>query len=81
MYSEVIQDLVFDLVDAGKLGFASAIAFSLIQPCWDRLFNNFDLYKKYMLLRPQEISNHPEFIRRLGLIRLIRRWKLTTMVT
>ena len=68
MYSEVIQDSVFDLIDAGKLTFASATAFSLTQPCWDRLFDNFDFYKKHMLLRPQEISNHPEVIRRLGLI-------------
>lgn len=68
MYSEVIQDTVFDLVDAGKLTFASATAFSLTQGCWDRLFNGFDTYKKHMILRPQEISNHPEVIRRLGLI-------------
>jgi len=68
MYSEVIQDSVIDLVDSGKLTFASATAFSLTQPCWDRLFENFDFYKKHMLLRPQEISNHPEVIRRLGLI-------------
>jgi succinyl-CoA:acetate CoA-transferase len=68
MYSEVIQDSVFDLVDSGKLVFASATAFSLTQSCWDRLFNNFEKYKKHMMLRPQEISNHPEVIRRLGLI-------------
>jgi succinyl-CoA:acetate CoA-transferase len=68
MYSEVIQDSVFDLIDSGKLVFASATAFSLTQDCWDRLFNNFEKYKKHMLLRPQEISNHPEVIRRLGLI-------------
>ena len=68
MYSEVIQDSVFDLVEAGKLTFASATAFSLTQPCWDKLYDNFAFYKKHMLLRPQEISNHPEVIRRLGLI-------------
>ena len=68
MYSEVIQDSVFDLVDSGKLTFASATAFSLTQPCWDRLFANFEKYKQHMMLRPQEISNHPEVIRRLGLI-------------
>jgi succinyl-CoA:acetate CoA-transferase len=68
MYSEVIQDSVFDLVDSGKLTFASATAFSLTQDCWDRLFNDFDKYKCHMMLRPQEISNHPEVIRRLGLI-------------
>jgi succinyl-CoA:acetate CoA-transferase len=68
MYSEVIQDSVFDLVDSGKMVFASATSFSLTQSCWDRLFADFNRYKKHMLLRPQEISNHPEVIRRLGLI-------------
>ncbi|MTJ84300.1 MAG: acetyl-CoA hydrolase/transferase family protein [Telmatospirillum sp.] len=68
MYSEVIQDSVFDLVDSGKLVFASATAFSLTQSCWDRLFADFEKYKRHMVLRPQEISNHPEVIRRLGLI-------------
>lgn len=68
MYSEVIQDSVFDLIDTGKLVFASATAFSLTQKCWDRFYANFDTYKKHMVLRPQEISNHPEVIRRLGLI-------------
>ncbi|MDR3437058.1 acetyl-CoA hydrolase/transferase family protein [Telmatospirillum sp.] len=68
MYSEVIQDSVFDLIDTGKLVFASATAYSLTQSCWDRFYANFETYKKHMVLRPQEISNHPEVIRRLGLI-------------
>ncbi|MDR3326437.1 MAG: succinate CoA transferase [Rhodospirillaceae bacterium] len=68
MYSEVIQDSVFDLIDSEKLKFVSATAFSLTQEYWDRFLGNLKFYKKHMLLRPQEISNHPEVIRRLGLI-------------
>ena len=30
--------------------------------------NNMHEYRKYMILRPQEISNHPEIVRRLGCI-------------
>ncbi|MGZ7144857.1 acetyl-CoA hydrolase/transferase C-terminal domain-containing protein, partial [Streptococcus pyogenes] len=29
---------------------------------------NIDFYKERIVLRPQEISNHPELIRRMGLI-------------
>ena len=38
---------------------------------WDKIdefFKNFEKYKDKIVLRPQEISNHPEVIRRLGII-------------
>lgn len=68
MYSEVLQDSTFDLMDAGKLTFASASSITLSQACGERVFGNFDRYKDKLVLRPQEISNHPEVIRRLGII-------------
>ncbi len=68
MYSEVLQDSTFDLMDAGKLSFASASSITLSQACGERVFGNFDRYKDKLVLRPQEISNHPEVIRRLGII-------------
>ena len=33
---------------------------------------NLDFYRERIVLRPQEISNHPEVIRRLGLIAMKR---------
>jgi succinyl-CoA:acetate CoA-transferase len=33
-----------------------------------QVFSNFEAYRDKLILRPQEISNHPEVIRRLGLI-------------
>jgi len=68
LYSEVLQDSTFDLFDAGKLSFASASSITLSAPYAERVFSNFDAYKDKLVLRPQEISNHPEIIRRLGII-------------
>ena len=32
------------------------------------VFGNLERYKDKLVLRPQEISNHPEVVRRLGII-------------
>lgn len=67
-FTEVIQDGMLDMLDSGKLRLASATAFSLSPDAAERMNNNMETYKKYMILRPQEMSNHPELIRRLGCI-------------
>lgn len=68
MYSEVLQDCTFQLIDSGKMKFASGSSMTLTQPCMARVMNNFDQYKDKIMLRPQELSNSPEIIRRLGII-------------
>jgi succinyl-CoA:acetate CoA-transferase len=68
MYSEVLQDSTFDLMDSGKLVFASGSSITLSAECSERVFGQFEKYKEKLVLRPQEISNHPEVIRRLGVI-------------
>ncbi|RUL47384.1 succinate CoA transferase [Lysinibacillus antri] len=68
VYSEVLQDGVFDLIDAGVVKFASATAFSLSKKRVDSLAEDLEKYKDKIVFRPQEISNHPELIRRLGII-------------
>ncbi|ETI64555.1 acetyl-CoA hydrolase [Sphingobium sp. C100] len=65
-YTEVIQDGMLDLLDSGKLRMASATAFSLSPEAAARLNADMGRYRDKMILRPQEISNHPELIRRLG---------------
>ena len=67
-YTEVIQDGMLDLLSAGKLTMASATAFSLSPDAAAKLNANMSGYRDKMILRPQEISNHPELIRRLGCI-------------
>ncbi len=68
VYSEVLQDAVFDLMDAGKVDFASACSLTLSDEKMHEVFSNFEKYRDKLILRPQEISNQPELIRRLGLI-------------
>ncbi|WP_436374911.1 acetyl-CoA hydrolase/transferase family protein [Cytobacillus sp. BC1816] len=68
VYSEVLQDAVFDLMDAGKVDFASCCSITLSDKKMKEVFTNFDRYRDRLIMRPQEISNHPEIIRRLGLI-------------
>ncbi|GAB3415501.1 acetyl-CoA hydrolase/transferase family protein [Massilia agilis] len=68
MYSEVLQDSTFDLFDAGKLDFASGSSITLSPSKSKQVFSDFGRYKDRLVLRPQEVSNHPEAIRRLGII-------------
>lgn len=68
VYSEVLQDAVFDLIDAGKVTFASGCSITLSEEKMKHVYSNFKKYRDKLVLRPQEISNHPEIIRRLGLI-------------
>jgi succinyl-CoA:acetate CoA-transferase len=68
VYSEVLQDAVFDLIDAGKIRFASGCSITLSPAKMQHVYTNLEKYAKLLVLRPQEISNHPEIIRRLGLI-------------
>ncbi|MDR7301377.1 acetyl-CoA hydrolase/transferase family protein [Haloactinomyces albus] len=65
-YTEVIQDGMLDLIDSGTLRMASATAFSLSPAAVDRFNKHAGTYRNRILLRPQEISNHPEVVRRLG---------------
>ena len=67
-YSEVLQDSTFELLDAGKLKFASASSITISAACGERVFGNISAYKDKLVLRPQEISNLPEIVRRLGTI-------------
>lgn len=65
-YTEVIQDGMLELLKSGTLRMVSATAFSLSAAGMAELNANIDDYRKRIILRPQEISNHPEVIRRLG---------------
>ncbi|MGV8939693.1 MAG: acetyl-CoA hydrolase/transferase family protein [Allorhizobium sp.] len=68
MYSEVLQDSTFELLDSGKLTFASGSSITLSADMYQKFLPRLAEYKHQLILRPQEISNHPEVIRRLGII-------------
>ncbi|MGP5497257.1 succinate CoA transferase [Corynebacterium flavescens] len=67
-YTEVIQDGMLNLIDAGKMTIASATSFALSPEYADKMNAEAERYRKHIILRPQQVSNHPEVIRRLGLI-------------
>lgn len=67
-YTEVLQDGMLHLIKSGKLTMASATALSLSEEATKEFLDNIDFYRDRIILRPQEISNHPEVIRRLGII-------------
>ena len=67
-YSEVMQDGILDLIDAGKADFASATSLSLSKEGLARFFENVENYRDKIVLRDSEISNSLELIRRLGVI-------------
>ncbi len=65
-YTEVIQDGMLQLLRSGAMTVASATGFSLSQDGIAELHAGIGGYREQIILRPQEISNHPEVIRRLG---------------
>lgn len=68
LYTEVLQDQVIDLIDLGRCTFASSGALALSDEVYDKVMANIDFYKQHIVLRPYEISNHPEIVRRLGIV-------------
>lgn len=67
-YTEVLQDGMLEMLKSGKLTCASATAFSLSSGALAELNADLAAFRDKIILRPQEISNHPEVIRRLGVI-------------
>jgi succinyl-CoA:acetate CoA-transferase len=67
-FTEVLQDGMVKLLQAGKLASCSATALSLSPQCCEEFLADIDDLRKRIVLRSQDISNHPEIIRRLGVI-------------
>ncbi len=65
-YTEVIQDGMLQLLRSGRMTVASATGFSLSADGLADLRANISGYRDQIILRQQEISNHPEVVRRLG---------------
>ena len=70
MYTEVMQDAALPLLEQGVFSCVSASAVSLEADRRRAFYANLAEYRNRIVLRPQEISNHPEVIRRLGVIAL-----------
>jgi acetyl-CoA hydrolase len=69
MYTEVLQDSVVKLLQQERVKFASSCSLTVSKQMLQLVYGNLDwFFRKRILLRPQEISNHPEVVRRLGII-------------
>lgn len=68
VYTEVIQDAVIGLMKASRVNFASGCSLTVSNGVLKDIYANMDFFRPKIVLRPQEISNSPEVIRRLGLI-------------
>ncbi|GLH78966.1 acetyl-CoA hydrolase [Bradyrhizobium sp. SSBR45G] len=67
-YTEVLQDGMLNLIRSGRMDLASATALSLSSDAALEFNREIEFLRDRIVLRPQEISNHPEVIRRLGVI-------------
>ena len=68
MFTEVLQDSALDLIRGGTVIGASCTSLSLSEAAQEELFSRIGFYRDRIVIRPQEVSNHPELVRRLGLI-------------
>ena len=68
MYTEVIQDAVIKSIKDGNIKFASGCSLTVSTPVLEDVFANLDFFRDKLVLRPQELSNNPELVRRMGII-------------
>ena len=68
MFTEVLQDSTIPLIESGRLKFASTTSLDLSPETSVHVYGNLAQFRDRILLRPQEMSNNPEIIRRLGII-------------
>ncbi|MDR0893776.1 MAG: acetyl-CoA hydrolase/transferase family protein [Prevotellaceae bacterium] len=68
MYTEVIQNSVIGLIRDGRIKFGSTCSLTVTNDCLQEVYDDMDFFRDKLVLRPSEISNNPEVIRRLGVI-------------
>ena len=68
VYTEVLQDSVVGMMLEGRVKDASSCSLTVSNECLKQIYDNIDYFKQHLTLRPSEISNSPEVIRRLGVI-------------
>jgi acetyl-CoA hydrolase len=68
MYTEVLQDALVDLMEKGSLLGASTSSLTLSEPKMKSVYDNMDFFGPKIVIRPTEMSNNPEVVRRLGVV-------------
>lgn len=70
MYTELMQDSALHLIEQGVFDFVSTTSIALAEDSIQRFYDELEFFSKHIVIRPQELTNHPEVIRRLGVIAL-----------
>lgn len=68
MYTEAVLEDAMDMVREGSIDFISTAGFGCAGDTTDHILKHPEEYEGKLMVRPVEISNNPEVIRRLGLI-------------
>ncbi len=68
MFTEVLQDSVVGLLESGNALGASTCSLTVSAERLRHIYDNMDFFEPRIILRPQEISNNPGLVRRLGVI-------------
>ena len=68
LYTEVIQDSVFEIIENDKLIIASGASLTFSIAGQQKFKDNIEKWRDKFVIRQQEISNNPELVRRLGTI-------------
>jgi acetyl-CoA hydrolase len=68
MFTEVFQDSCVELMERRRLVGASATALTITKEKLERIYEHMDFFVPRIILRPQELTNQPGIIRRLGVI-------------
>jgi len=68
IFSAVIGDGVIDLIDSGKCSAATGSGMLVSDNGWEKFCKDIEKFKRVLIMRPLEIVDHPETVRRLRLI-------------
>lgn len=68
IYTEVLQDAIVDMLLSNRVKTASTCSLSVTTEGLMQIYENIEQLKDRLTIRPSEISNSPEVIRRLGVI-------------
>lgn len=63
-----VTDPVFELLEAGRVRWVSAMALRLTPEVWGRFASGLERFKRQMVLRPVSVCNSPELIQRFGVV-------------
>ena len=67
-YTEVVQDSMLELIKSGKAVCASTTAITPSPEMKEKFDQECEQYRGKLVFRPEDISNNPQVIRRLGVI-------------